>query len=266
MKNFGVVFLVVALLVMTTIGYAMNDNGEMNLPIDKGKISNKDDTSDDEDISDEESKKDINGGVKKEKIVDKVIGVREMKRIALKNAFKALLRPVIHGWGIGYTCGEDEEFLKIRFHVSSVRTLPRKKIVSAIGSVVKDVKVNKEGLVRLRERLKEVIEKEGKVVKKGRIVINGEKYLLTNIQKEDDALKADIKEGINYSECKLNNISVEDCENNAETVGSIEITKRTKTNLKNEPIFWAGSMNFKDKKYRVVFLAYPQGPKISTKV
>jgi len=179
--------------------------------------------------------------------------ITKVHRVAFKNMVKNYFVPVIHGWGIGFDCSKDN-YVRVKFHVVNVRTIPRDKIKQIITDAKEE---GVEDWSVVRERIKEAIDAEGSVVKKGRMRIENEKYLLTDIE-VGDSLSADIRVIPNYTLCKENDMSLEECENNAEKVGHVEITKRTGTELPGDPRFWDGTLSFKDTDYRFVTLAYPR--------
>lgn len=174
-----------------------------------------------------------------------------------KNMFKTMVRnyfhPVIHGWGVGYDCDSDT-YVTAKFHVVDVKILPRTQITQIIRNA-RATNVTDWSVVM--DEIKTAIDVNGTSVKKGRVSINGEKFLLTNIQ-TGDTLSADIREIPDFSSCKVANISAEDCELNAKKVGDITITKRAGTELPGEPRVWGGTLNFRDNSYKFVALAYPR--------
>ena len=174
-----------------------------------------------------------------------------------KDAFKAMLKnylsPVIHGYGIGYT---GDTYIIAKWHITDVRTLSRNEIKNIINEA------NQEGVTdwnTVRERIKERLN-SGITVKKGRIRIDGTSYLLTNITVSNTSATADIREIPNWEDCKNQNITIEDCENNANKVGYIDVTKKTRANqeIANEPKVWAGTLNFKETDYNFVTFVYPR--------
>ena len=174
-----------------------------------------------------------------------------------KERFKEMLRnyfiPVIHGWGIGYDCANDE-YITAKFFIVSVKILPRDQIVS----ILRQARNEGLGWSQIRERMRNAIEENGTIISKGRISINGTRYLLTNIQKTESSASADIRTIPNFTACKEEGVSISDCELRGEKVGSITINKRAQTELPGEPKVWAGTLSFKGIDYKFVALAYPR--------
>ncbi|MEM5872355.1 MAG: hypothetical protein QXD55_00620 [Candidatus Aenigmatarchaeota archaeon] len=174
-----------------------------------------------------------------------------------KDAFKAMLKnylsPVIHGYGIGYTA---DTYIIAKWHITNVKTLSRNEIRNIIQQANSE-NITDWGIIRerIRERLN-----EGITVRKGRIRIEGTNYLLTNITVSDTHATADIREIPNWEDCKNQNITMEECENNANKVGYIDITKKTRASqeIANEPRVWAGTLNFKGIDYTFVTFVYPR--------
>jgi hypothetical protein len=179
--------------------------------------------------------------------------IEAAQKLLFKNMLKNYFHPVVHGWGIGYDCDSDEA-LRVKFHVVDTKILARFRIMEIIGQV-KSEDTDDWGTVR--DRIQAVIDSEGIVVKKGRISIDNETFLLTNIT-TGDTLAADVRKIPDYSACKQQNISAEDCDAQAEKVGDISITKRAGTELPKEPKFWVGTLNFNGSVYKFLALAYPR--------
>ena len=175
-----------------------------------------------------------------------------------KNQFKETLRsyfnPVIHGYGIGFT---ETNYITAKWHITQVRTLNRVNI----NSIIREAKQgNETDWDAVRERVRVALESAVTTERKGRIRIEGEDYILTNMVVANESLTADIREMPDYAACKQANTTAEDCENNAAMVGSISITKRTKPDqeIPGEPKVWAGTLTFNQVVYTFVTFAYPR--------
>jgi hypothetical protein len=177
--------------------------------------------------------------------------------VASKNMFKTMVQnffsPVIHGWGIGYDCDSDD-YVTAKFYIINVRNLARNRVTEIIRNARQ---TNVTDWSTVRDRIQNALENEGTEIKKGRISIDGENFVLTNIQ-TGDTLSADIREIPDYTSCKTENVTADDCELNAEKVGDITITKRAGIELPGEPKAWGGTLNFKEVSYKFVALAYPR--------
>ncbi|MEM7825775.1 MAG: hypothetical protein QW412_02875 [Candidatus Aenigmatarchaeota archaeon] len=174
--------------------------------------------------------------------------IRETERLAFTNMLRNYFNPVIHGVGVGFDC-EGDSYITAKFHVVNVKVLPFNQVVTIIRE-----ETQKPQLVdwyQVRERVRAAIEENGTIISKGRIYINGTMYTLTNILKTNTTFSADVN-------CKQQNISVEECEEQATKVGSISLTKGEPTGLPGTPYLWKGSLEFKDKTYKFAAFAYPR--------
>lgn len=180
--------------------------------------------------------------------------IGETERQAFTNMLRNYFLPTIHGWGIGYDCTSDA-YLTAKFFVVNVKTLPYDQIVS----ILREAKAsNTTDWFQIRERVRAAIEANGTIITKGRISINGTKYLLTNIVKTEASLTADIRSIPDFASCKQQGISYEQCELQGAKVGSISLAKATQTELPGEPKVWAGTLEFNGKTYKFVALTYPR--------
>jgi hypothetical protein len=139
--------------------------------------------------------------------------------------------------------------------VVSVKIIPRAQIVE----IIREAKAgNVTDWLEVRNRIKAAIDANGTTISKGRISINGTKYILTNITKTEDTWSAIIREMPNYTACKEQNISAEDCEISAAQVGEVSVKKRATTELPGEPKVWSGNLTLNAVTYKFVALAYPR--------
>jgi hypothetical protein len=189
-----------------------------------------------------------------------IVAARELPAItaAHRNQIKTMLKnyfiPTIHGWGVGYDCTSDNH-ITAKFHVVSTKILPRHQIMA----IIREAKAgNARDWSDVVDRLKAAIDANATIVSKGRISINGVKYLLTNISKGETSLTADIRTIVDFATCKQENISAEDCELRGEKVGDVTITRRVQTELPGEPRIWGGTLNFNNTSYKFVALVYPR--------
>ena len=180
--------------------------------------------------------------------------ITETERLDFANMIRNYLNPVIHGAGIGFDCTGDS-YIVAKFHAVSVKVLP----FDQITSIIREEKQKSQVVdwSQVRERIRAAIEANGTIISKGRISINGTMYALTNIVKTDTSFSADIKEMPNYTNCKQQNISAEQCEQQSATVGSISLTKGEATGLPGTPYLWKGTLEFK-KTYKFAAFAYPR--------
>lgn len=181
--------------------------------------------------------------------------IGETERLAFTNMVRNYLSPVIHGFGIGFDCTRDS-YITAKFHVLNVRVLPFDQVLSIIRE-----ERNKSQVVdwsAVRERIRAAIDANGTIISKGRISINGTMYVLTNIVKTDTSFSAEIREVPNYTTCKQQNISAEQCELRSEKVGSISLTKGEATGLPSAPYIWKGTLEFKGATYKFGAFAYPR--------
>ncbi|MEM5834477.1 MAG: hypothetical protein QXQ69_01350 [Candidatus Aenigmatarchaeota archaeon] len=181
--------------------------------------------------------------------------IGETERLAFANMIRNYLSPVIHGWGIGFDC-ERDSYITAKFHVLSVKILP----FDQVASIIREEK-NKAQVVdwsAVRERVRAAIDANGTIISKGRISINGTNYVLTNIVKTDTSFSADIRELPDYSKCRQQNISAEECELQSTKVGSISLAKGEPTGLPSAPYLWKGSLEFKGITYKFGAFAYPR--------
>ncbi len=181
--------------------------------------------------------------------------ITETERLAFTNMIRNYFSPVIHGAGIGFDCTENK-YITAKFHVLSVKILPFDQVISIIREEREKSQIVDWSAVR--ERIRAAIDANGTIISKGRISVNGTMYVLTNIQKTDTSFSADIKEMPDYSNCKQQNISAEQCEAQSEQVGSISLAKGEATGLPQTPYLWTGSLEFKEKTYNFAAFAYPR--------
>lgn len=181
--------------------------------------------------------------------------IGETERLAFTNMIKNYLSPVIHGWGIGFDCAGDS-YITAKFHILNVKILPFDQVLSIIRE-----ERNKSQVVdwsAVRERIRAAIETNGTTISKGRISINGTTYVLTNIVKTETTFSADIRELPDYTSCKQQNISAEQCEIRTEKIGNISLTKGEPTGLPTAPYLWKGTLEFKGVTYKFGAFAYPR--------
>jgi hypothetical protein len=170
----------------------------------------------------------------------------EMFRNMIKNYFST----VINGWGIGLNT-EKDSYIVTKFNAISVKTLTRAQIVDIIKQAKEE---NITDWATIKDRIKAAIDTNSTIINKGMIQINREKYLLTNIVISNTTASAVIKILPDYSGCKSQNISNEDCENQSTKVGDMSITKKTAEFEPNKDRVWAGNLNFNDTAYTYLVL------------
>jgi len=173
------------------------------------------------------------------------------QRTEFKTMLKNYFHPVLHGYGIGFT---SDTYITAKWHIINVKILARNRIREIISGT------NTSDWSQLREEIQNALQNEGTEIKKGRIRIGNTTYLLTDIQVSNDTASADIREMPDYEDCKQQNISAEECETNAENVGDLSLTKKTKAieEIQGDPRVWAGTLNFKEVEYTFVTFAYPR--------
>ncbi|MBI5061062.1 MAG: hypothetical protein HZB67_02010 [Candidatus Aenigmarchaeota archaeon] len=171
-----------------------------------------------------------------------------------KDMLKSYLRPQIHGWGIGYDCAGDTQ-ISVKFQMTDIKILPRSQIINTI----KDARASGDkDWSDVREEIKNALAANGTEIIKGRISINGVKYLLMNVTTSDTNASADIKQLPDYAACKQQNLSAEQCESNVAKIGDMTITRRVQTELPGEPRLWGGTLNFNSTAYKLVAIVYPR--------
>ncbi|MFH1473556.1 MAG: hypothetical protein ABIE55_01545 [Candidatus Aenigmatarchaeota archaeon] len=175
-----------------------------------------------------------------------------------KNQFKQTLRnyfkPVNHGYGIGFT---EETYITAKWHITNVKILPRVNV----NTMIREVKQgNNTDWDALRTRIREALNAGTTTVKKGRIRIEGRDYALTNIVVSSESITADINQVPNYSACKNDDLSAEDCETSSEKVGDISMTKKTKASqeVAGREKVWAGTLTLNGIGYTFVTFVYPK--------
>jgi hypothetical protein len=173
------------------------------------------------------------------------------QRTEFKTMLKNYFHPVLHGYGIGFT---SDTYITAKWHIVNVKILARNRIREIISGT------NTSEWSQVRDEIQNALQNEGTEIKKGRIRIGNTTYLLTNIQVSDETASADIREMPDYEDCKQQNISAEECETNAEKVGDMSLTKKTKAfeEIQGDPRVWAGTLNFKEVEYTFVTFAYPR--------
>jgi len=173
------------------------------------------------------------------------------QRTEFKTMLKNYFHPVLHGYGIGFT---SDTYITAKWHIVNVKILARNRIREIISGT------NTSEWSQVRDEIQNALQNEGTEIKKGRIRIGNTTYLLTDIQVSDETASADIREMPDYEDCKQQNISAEDCETNAEKVGDLSLTKKTKAfeEIQGDPRVWAGTLNFKEVEYTFVTFAYPR--------
>ncbi|MGC8812309.1 MAG: hypothetical protein ACP5O8_01840 [Candidatus Aenigmatarchaeota archaeon] len=181
--------------------------------------------------------------------------ITETQKLAFTQMIRNYFSPVIHGWGIGFDC-QGDSYITAKFHVLSVKILPYDQVVTILREEMQ--KSQTVDWSQVRERIRAAIEENGTIISKGRISVNGTMYALTNIVKTDTSFSADIKELPNYESCKQQNISAEQCEQQAQKIGSISLTKGEPTGLPGTPYLWKGTLDFKGKTYKFGAFAYPR--------
>lgn len=173
-------------------------------------------------------------------------------KVAYKTMLQTYFHPVLHGYGIGFT---SDTYITAKWYITNVKILSRDKIKEIISGAN-----NTTDWSQIKDEIQNALQSEGNEIKKGRIGIGKTNYLLTNIQVSNNTASADIREIANYSACKQSNTSAEDCENNAQQVGSLSLTKKTEAIEDNQadPRVWAGTLVFKNVTYTFVTFAYPR--------
>jgi hypothetical protein len=178
----------------------------------------------------------------------------EREKEMFKTMVKSYFSPLINGWGIGLNTSSDS-YVVVKFHIVSVKILPRIEIANIIRQA-KSENVSEWSIVR--DRLKLALDANGTTINKGRIQINKEKYVLTNITVTDTNLEAIIRAMPDFGSCKMQNISAEECEVNSTKVGDLSLTKKNVEFEKGKERVWAGSLNFNETAYTFVALILPR--------
>ena len=171
-----------------------------------------------------------------------------------KQSLKSYFSPVLHGYGIGFT---NDTYITAKFQISQVRILRR----NVVNAMIREAKQgNNTDWDALRARVMAALEQDPETVPKGRIMIDRTNYVLANIVVSNTSFTADINEIPDYAACVQANTSAEDCENNANNVGQISISKKTKASqeVPGDPKVWAGTLTFNDVAYTFVTFAYPR--------
>jgi len=175
---------------------------------------------------------------------------KDMFKRMVKNFFS----PEINGWGIGLNTATDT-YLVAKFHGVSVKTLPR----SVVNDIIRQAKAeNITDWDTVRDRIQAALQANGTVKSKGRIKINKINYILTGISKSESTFSADIKNLPDFDSCKDQNVSAEDCENQAAKVGDLSLARKT-AEFEEKARVWAGTMNFNSSAYTFVALVNPRG-------
>jgi hypothetical protein len=175
-----------------------------------------------------------------------------------KDAFKTMLKdylsPVLHGYGIGFT---QDNYITAKWYITNIKILNKTEIKDVIQKAKSE---NVADWNTLLVRVKADLDTNGMIAKKGRIRMEGKDYLLTKIQVSDTNATAEIREMPDWNACKQQNVSAEDCEENATNIGNISFTKKTRANqeISGEPRVWAGTLNFNSTAYTFVTLVYPR--------
>ena len=170
------------------------------------------------------------------------------------NDYKTMLQgyfhPSMNGYGIGFN---NDKYIVAKWHITNVRILPFSDIKSLISNS------NSTSWSELKDEIQKAIQTEGKIIQEGRMMIGNITYILTNIKTSNTTSSADIRRMPDYTVCKQQNISSEDCENNTEKVGSISVTKKTNAieDAKDNNKIWAGILSFMNVDYTFVAFAYP---------
>jgi hypothetical protein len=175
--------------------------------------------------------------------------ITSSNKIAYKSMLQTYFKPVFDGYGIGLS---GDTYVTARWYITSVRTLN----VSGIKQIVSST--NATDWSQLRQEIQNALKNSGIVTQKGRIMIGNTTYVLTNIQISNTTASADIRELPNYTTCKEQNTSAEDCENNAAQVGSLSLSKKTNALQDTKEKVWAGTLIFKSVTYTFVTFAYPR--------
>ena len=172
----------------------------------------------------------------------------------LKETVRNYFSPLNHGYGIGFT---DETYITAKWYITNVRVLARNNI----NAIIREAKQgNNTDWDAARERIRTALDDAVTVVKKGRIRIDGTTYALVNIVIDDEMATADIVEVPDYTACKEANVTAEECENSAENVGDISITKKTKADQETagREKVWAGTLTLNSMEYTFVTFVYPR--------
>jgi len=175
-----------------------------------------------------------------------------------KDAFKTMLKdylsPVLHGYGIGFN---QDNYITAKWHITNIKILNKTEIK---GVIQKAKSENVADWNTMLVRIKSDLNTNGMIAKKGRIRMEGKDYLLTKIQVSDTNATAEIREIPDWNACKQQNVSAEDCEENATNIGNISFTKKTRANqeISGEPRVWAGTLYFNNTAYTFVTLVYPR--------
>lgn len=180
--------------------------------------------------------------------------IRQTERDMFKNMVKNYLSPAINGWGIGLNTASDT-YSAVKFHVVSVKILPRVDIADILKQA-KSENVSDWSVVK--DRLNAALNANGTVMSKGRIQVNKEKYILTNIVKTETTVSADIRNMPNYETCKTQNVSAENCETNSTKVGDFSLARKTAEFEQGKDRVWAGTLNFNSTAYTFVALVNPR--------
>lgn len=177
--------------------------------------------------------------------------ITNANKMEYKNMLKNYLSPVNHGYGIGFN---ESNYVTAKWYITGVRTLN----MSEIKEIVKNS--NATDWSQLRSQVQSALQTNGIEVKKGRINIGKNIYILTDINVTNSTVSANIREMPIYSNCKDQNITAEQCENIATQVGSLSLTKKTSAieTEANEPKVWAGTLNFNSTAYTFVTFVYPR--------
>ena len=172
-------------------------------------------------------------------------------KLGYKEMLKNYFHPVLHGYGIGFT---NDTYITAKWHITDVKILPMSKIKEIISGS------NASDWSEIKEQIRNAIQTEGTTITKGRIKIGDTNYLLTNIQTSNNTASADIRKIPNFDTCAQSNTSAEDCENSAEKIGDISLTKKTKAieETSTEQRVWAGTLNFNNVTYTFVTFAFPK--------
>jgi len=180
--------------------------------------------------------------------------IRNVEKTMFKNLVQSYLHPSINGWGIGLNSASDT-YLVAKFHVVSVKTLPR----AQIAQIIRDAKAgNATEWSEVRDKIKASIDANSTTVIKGRIQINKQQYVLTDIINAETTFSANIRDKPDYSACTATNISAETCELQSAKVGDLSLTMKTAELEENKQRLWAGTMNFNSTSYTFVALVNPR--------
>lgn len=180
--------------------------------------------------------------------------IGNVEKNMFKNLVKAYLHPAVNGWSIGLNTATDS-YLIAKFHVVTVKTLPRAQIVQ----IIREAKAgNATTWAEVRDSIRAAIEANSTSVTKGRIQINKVTYVLTDVARTETTFAANIRNRPDYSGCVAANISAEQCEQQSASVGDLSLTRKAAELEDSKQRVWAGTMNFNNTAYTFVALVNPR--------